>query len=153
MSAAGESASGAAPVYTRILVPVDLEHGRHVEDALHLSAEIAESHGADVHLLSVINAAPVVVSQHLPQGYEQIAAKSAEKELAPLVAQMGPAAKRVTTCVRFGGVYQEILAYAKKIGADLIVIGSHKPNVGDYLLGSNASRVVRHADCSVFVVR
>ncbi|MDH3475684.1 MAG: universal stress protein [Rhodospirillales bacterium] len=37
--------------------------------------------------------------------------------------------------------------------ADLIITGSHKPNVSDYLLGSNAARVVRHASCSVFVVR
>ncbi len=140
-------------MYTKILVPIDLEHGEHIDDALRVSAEIATAHNADVHLLSVIEAAPVVVSQHLPGGYEQIAGKAVEKDLAPLVAKMGAIAERVTTNVRFGGVYQEILAYANKVGIDLIVIGSHKPNVGDYLLGSNASRVVRHADCSVFVVR
>jgi nucleotide-binding universal stress UspA family protein len=66
---------------------------------------------------------------------------------------MGAAADRVTTAVRFGGTYQEILAHAEKIGAELIVIGSHKPNVADYLLGSTAARVVRHARCSVYVVR
>ena len=55
--------------------------------------------------------------------------------------------------VRFGDVYQEILAHAKKIGADLIIVASHKPNVGDYLLGTTAARIVRHAACSVFVVR
>ena len=140
-------------MFRKILVPIDLEHGEHVDDALRLSAEIAATHNADVHLLSIIEAAPVVVSQHLPQGYEQLAAKAVEKDLAPLVAKMGAAPERATVCVRFGGVYQEILAYAKKVGIDLIVIGSHKPNVGDYLLGSNASRIVRHADCSVFVVR
>ncbi len=34
-----------------------------------------------------------------------------------------------------------------------IIVASHKPNVGDYLLGTTAARVVRHAACSVFVVR
>ncbi len=34
-----------------------------------------------------------------------------------------------------------------------IIVASHKPNVGDYLLGTTAARVVRHATCSVFVVR
>jgi nucleotide-binding universal stress UspA family protein len=153
MSADADRPSGEQRRFTTILVPIDLEHGEHIDDALRLSAEIAEAHGADVHLLSIIEAAPVVVSQHLPEGYEHMAAKSVERDLAPLVARMGPAAERVTTCVRFGGVYQEILAYAKKIGADLILIGSHKPNIADYLLGSNAARVVRHAECSVFVVR
>ena len=36
---------------------------------------------------------------------------------------------------------------------DLIVIGAHKPDFKDYLLGPNAARVVRHSHCSVHVVR
>jgi nucleotide-binding universal stress UspA family protein len=39
------------------------------------------------------------------------------------------------------------------VNADLIVMASHKPTVTDYLLGANAAHVVRHAGCSVMVVR
>ena len=35
----------------------------------------------------------------------------------------------------------------------MIVIASHDPGLADYLLGSTAGRVVRHAHCSVLVVR
>jgi nucleotide-binding universal stress UspA family protein len=52
-----------------------------------------------------------------------------------------------------GSVYNEVLAEAKKIGADLIVVGSHRPGMATYLLGSNASTIVRHAECSVLVIR
>ena len=38
-------------------------------------------------------------------------------------------------------------------GADLIVIGSHRPAMSTYLLGSNAKTIVRHAKCSVLVLR
>ena len=38
-------------------------------------------------------------------------------------------------------------------GATLIVIGAHRPDLKDYLLGPHAARVVRHAECSVLVVR
>ena len=55
--------------------------------------------------------------------------------------------------MRIGGVYPEILAEAKDWGADLVVIGSHRPAMSTYLLGSNATTVVRHATCSVLVVR
>lgn len=55
--------------------------------------------------------------------------------------------------VATGTAYQEILAVAKAAGSDLIVIGAHKPDLKDYLLGPNAARVIRHSDCSVFVVR
>jgi nucleotide-binding universal stress UspA family protein len=48
-------------------------------------------------------------------------------------------------------IYAESLGFAEKAGADLIVVGSHRPAMEDYLLGTNASRVVRHARCSVLV--
>jgi nucleotide-binding universal stress UspA family protein len=35
----------------------------------------------------------------------------------------------------------------------VIVLASHRPELKDYLLGPNAARVVRHAKCSVLVVR
>jgi nucleotide-binding universal stress UspA family protein len=52
-----------------------------------------------------------------------------------------------------GKIYREILNAAKSIQADLIVMGSHHPELKDYLLGPNAAKVMRHADCSVMVVR
>jgi nucleotide-binding universal stress UspA family protein len=137
----------------KILVPIDLEHGDYVGEVLRIAAELATRDDAEVELLTVIQAGPVIVSQFLPESYEAMASTKAEQALAVLVAGMGAAAEKVSTAVRFGGTYQEILAYAEKIGADLIVIGSHKPNVADYLLGSTAARVVRHARCSVYVVR
>jgi nucleotide-binding universal stress UspA family protein len=46
-----------------------------------------------------------------------------------------------------------VLAEAQFWGADLIIIGSHKPSIRTHLLGSNAEKIVRHANCSVMVVR
>ena len=55
--------------------------------------------------------------------------------------------------VHGASIYAEILAVAEEVGADLIVVGSHRPAMKDYLLGTNASRIVRHANCSVLVAR
>jgi nucleotide-binding universal stress UspA family protein len=52
-----------------------------------------------------------------------------------------------------GNVYEAVLQMAEQRRIDLIVIGAHRPELSDYLLGPNAARVVRHADCSVLVVR
>ncbi len=60
---------------------------------------------------------------------------------------------KVTSSARFGDIYREILAQAEKSAVDLIIIGSNKPQATDFLLGTNAARVVRHSSCSVFVVR
>jgi universal stress protein F len=65
-------------------------------------------------------------------------------------------AERVSLSVRKGGIQQEILQEASAIGADLIVMSSHRrrrPAMISHFLGSNAGHVVRYAKCSVLVVR
>ena len=140
-------------MFKNILVAVDLEHDAPVDDLLRIASDIANTYGAQVHLLNVIGAAPAVVSQFLPENYENMVSEKIEKDLAVLAAKVDLAEGAAAGSVRFGGVYQEILAHANKIGADLIIVASHKPDVGDYLLGTTAARIVRHASCSTLVVR
>lgn len=52
-----------------------------------------------------------------------------------------------------GHAGRQISKYANKIGADCIIVGSHKPGIEDFFLGSTASRIVRYAKCSVHVLR
>lgn len=140
-------------MFKTILVAVDLEHGDDNRRILQAARQVAEANGADVHLLTVVAAAPAIVSQFLQENYEQMAAGQAETALAGLERELGSKAGKVGSSIRFGVIYEEIIAAAEKLGADLIVTGCHKPQVADFLLGSNAARVVRHAGCSVFVVR
>ena len=140
-------------MFKNFLVAVDLEHDTHNGGLLRVTSDMANAQGAQVHLLHVIRAAPAVVSQFLPKSYESMASERIEKDLTTLAASIELDEGSATVSVRFGDVYQEILAHAENIGADLIIVASHKPNVGDYLLGTTAARVVRQASCSVFVVR
>ncbi len=140
-------------MFKNFLVAVDLEHDTHNDSLLRVASDMANAQSAKVHLLNVIGAAQAVVSQFLPENYEKMASKKTVKDLAALAAKVDLTEGAVTSSVRFGNVYQEILAHADKMDADLIIVASHKPNVGDYLLGTTAARVVRHAACSVFVVR
>ena len=55
--------------------------------------------------------------------------------------------------VRKGASYHGILEYADDNEIDLIIINSHRPGLQDYLLGSTAAKVVRHAKCAVLVER
>jgi universal stress protein F len=55
--------------------------------------------------------------------------------------------------IAFGKTYEQVLNAANKAQSDLIVVGAHKPDFADYLLGPNAARIVRHSKCSVHVVR
>ena len=75
------------------------------------------------------------------------------RHIADIAAGVALPEGRVSSVVRLGGVYAEVLEEADKIAADLIVVGSHRPKMSTYLLGSNAASIVRHAHCSVLVIR
>lgn len=94
-----------------------------------------------------------MVGQFFPKDYEKEMADKLLRRLREEIKPYVPADMQVQHIVGEGSVYETVLRMAKKIGADLIVIGAHRPELKDYLLGPNAARVVRHADVSVLVVR
>ena len=140
-------------MFRKILVAVDLDDDGQNENLLRVTSEMAKSNGAGVYLLNVIGAAPSVVSQFLPESYEKMASSKIEQELTAVAAGIDLPDGVQDISVRFGDVYKEILAHAEKIAADLIIVASHRPQVSDYLLGTTAARIVRHALCSTLVVR
>jgi nucleotide-binding universal stress UspA family protein len=139
-------------MFKTILVPIDLEHPDTFDDTLALAVEMAKREVARLHLLTVIHNTPAIVSNYLPQGYEVDTSKHAREAL-EAVAKTLDVDGTVACHVRHGTPYVEILDAADEIGADLILVESHKPGVRDYLLGANSAKVVRHAKCSVFVLR
>ena len=86
-------------------------------------------------------------------GYELIVA-DLENRVAALIRRLNASDLDPSILVAHGAsIYAEILGIAEEAGADLVVVGSHRPAMKDYLLGTNAGRVVRHARCSVLVAR
>jgi nucleotide-binding universal stress UspA family protein len=106
-----------------------------------------------LRLLTVLPMLPASFMDYVPGDFGAIQQQTAAAELEKLVAAVHLPRERVSTKIRIGAVYPEILSEAAEFGADLIVIGSHRPAMATYLLGSNATTVVRHAKCSVLVVR
>ena len=80
-------------------------------------------------------------------------AKKVLQKLHEFVDANVPAEMKVQHIVGEGNVYEVILSIADKINTDVIAVAAHRPELKDYLLGPNAARVVRHAKCSVMVVR
>jgi nucleotide-binding universal stress UspA family protein len=108
---------------------------------------------AQLRLINVQPLVPVAFIDYIPPNFDEEMREAAEKDLAALAAKVQLPADRVSSTVRFGAVYPEVLAEAEDWNADLIVVGSHRPTMATYLLGSNAKTIVRHAKCSVLVIR
>lgn len=141
-------------MYQRILVPLDLEQISSWEKALPVALELRAASGGDLHVLTVVPVIEMsVVASYFPVDYETKMVESARERLSELVAEKVPSDVSVEEHVARGPIYDTILKTADKIGADLIVMASHRPELKDYLIGPNAARVVRHSKRSVLVVR
>src|SRR5262249_60053667 len=103
--------------------------------------------------VSVIPMTPVMLAEYVPPDFDVQQKSSAEEQLAAVAKESGLDSGRVSSIVRQGGIYHEVLEEAKTFGCDLIVMSSHRPAMKTYFLGSNAGHMVRYAKCSVLVVR
>lgn len=140
-------------MFKTILVPVDLGEVEAAQPALDKAVEIARTSGGSLRLIYVRAIVPVTYMEFMPPAFDEEQQSETEKKLGELAAGVALPAERVSAVVRLGSVYNEVLDEAEKTGADLVVIGSHRPTMATYLLGSNAATIVRHAKCSVLVVR
>ena len=140
-------------MFTQILVPVDLADADLAKSAIETAVSLARASGGSVRLLNVLAMTPVMLAEYVPPDFDAQQRQSAEEALAIIAKEAGIEPKHITTVVRQGGIYHEVLEEANTVKADLIVMTSHRPAMRTYFLGSNAGHVVRYAKCSVLVVR
>jgi nucleotide-binding universal stress UspA family protein len=141
-------------MYNKILVPVDLAEPEMTKMAIDAALALAKtSPDAQLRIVNVQALVPVAFVDYIPPNFDEEMRQAAERDLTDIAAKVDLPRERVSSTVRFGAVYPEVLAEAEDWGADLIVAGSHRPTMATYLLGSNAKTIVRHAKCSVLVVR
>ena len=140
-------------MFQKILVPVDLADPDFVKPALDTAVELARASGGAVRLVNIIPMTPVMLAEYVPPDFDVQQRGSAEEALAVIAKDSGLDAAKVSTVVRQGGIYHEVLEEAKVFGCDVIVMSSHRPAMKTYFLGSNAGHMVRYAKCSVLVVR
>jgi nucleotide-binding universal stress UspA family protein len=140
-------------MYKKILVPVDVADIDLAKPAIETACTLAKSSDGSVRLINVLPMTPVMLAEYVPPDFDTQQRKTAEEALNTLAANCALAPAQISSTVRQGGIYHEVLEEAKTMGADLILMSSHRPAMRTYFLGSNAGHVVRYAKCSVLVVR
>lgn len=140
-------------MFKTLLVPVDLTQESSWRKVLPVAVDQARHQNAVLHVMTVVDINLDIIAVRLPEGFREQHLAQIEQRLATMVKQQIPDDLEVHTHVREGRTYQEILRVGDEIGAELIILASHRPSLQQYLLGSNAARVVRHAGCSVMIVR
>ena len=140
--------------YKSIVVPIDFSETS--IKALDYAVALAGEFGSKIHLVHVLEFPAVFKSTAKPSYaiWDKEAKKAATARLAQLVDEKVDELITANSEVRFGRAYKAIFDTAREQKADLIVIGTHGfTGLKHLLLGSTAERVIRHAPCSVLVVR
>ena len=135
-------------MFQHILVTVAFDQDHDPSRALATARSILGPKGR-ITVMHVMPSVPSFAIRYMPEGYDAELRDTVRGELDRL-AESVPGGEGV---LHDGDAATEILAYAAGHGVDCIVISSHRPGMRDFLLGSTASRVVRHAHCSVMVLR
>jgi len=136
-------------VYSTILIPIDVGQP---DMAVQLARAAKTLAGTDTKFIciNVVEKLPAFALSALPPDLTEKTEAEARSRLEEAVKS---ADLKASIEVRSGQAAQMVLGAAKEFGADLIVVGSHQPELQDFLLGSTAARIVRHAECDVLVKR
>jgi universal stress protein A len=137
-----------------ILVPTDF--GRAAEAALDYAVALAGRLDARIHVLNVVQIQSIGAEYAMVMTQEMLEEPLArnQQKLEQLVAPRAGQATFGPPVVVTGDARLQIEQAARRIGADLIVMGTHgRHGVSRLLLGSVAEAVLRIAPCPVLLVR
>lgn len=134
-------------MYQKIVLALSLEHG-FAEKAIKVARALKDE-GGEIIAIHVYEPMSGSASTYVSEEAVASALQHAKDALAERVAGHPDIKSELVK----GHSGRTINDYAEKVGADCIIIGSHKPGLRDFLLGSTAARVVRHSECAVHVLR
>lgn len=141
-------------MYEKILIAIDIDSPKLAELAIGVAIDLCKSNNkTKIRLINVEPLVPLNVIGYLPPHFDEEMRKDDEKRFAEFYTNLSYPSEAVTATIRYGSVHTEVLAEAEDCKANLIIVGSHRPEMADYVLGSSAASIVRYAKCSVLVVR
>jgi len=144
---------------TRILVPTDMSS--HSDKAVKQAIDIARQFNSELFLLHVIQdpvqqcTVDYCISEGLVGQLQSELMEAARKGIQKQVEKFPEAdGVTITTDVKTGAPYDQILQEEKERGIDLVVISSlGTTGLAKYLIGSVARHVLLGSTCSVLLVK
>lgn len=138
-------------MYKKLMIPVDLSHLGTLEKALETGADLARHYGAEICYVAVTTEAPSEIA-HTPSEFARKLQAFADEQASKhgLPAATGKAYASHDPAVDLD---RTLLKAVDETGADLVVIGSHRPGLPEHIFASHGGHLAAHAGVSVLVVR
>ncbi|RXJ88619.1 hypothetical protein CRV01_11935 [Arcobacter sp. CECT 8983] len=140
-------------MFNNILVPLHLDYTDNHEKLFAGALEVLQESGKLSLLYVNENRAHGSVYPILDDENEKHYNHDAFIELKKIAKKHALPEDKISFHIRDGSAHREILEEARRINADAIVMMATKPGLSSYFISSTPERVVRHAACSVFVIR
>lgn len=137
-------------MFSKIMVPVDLNHVSRLTRALKVAADLSRHYEAEACYVAVTGSTPGPLA-HNPQ---EFAAKLEEFAKGEAAAHGHKATSHsIVSHDPAVDLDRSLFKAREEIGADLVVMASHVPGIADYLFPSHGGSMARHAGVSVMIVR
>jgi nucleotide-binding universal stress UspA family protein len=139
--------------FTRIVCGIDFSESSRI--GLEYAMSLAQANKASLTLAHVIDTRPLYYDFSPPVAINLAAwSDEARTRLRQMVPEGVRSSCAVSEVVREGASHVEILALAKEMGADLIVLGVRGRGAADlFFFGSTTHHVIRQASCAVLTLR
>lgn len=141
-------------MFSKIIIPIDLTDRFPWKMVVPVAMNFVNSFGSELHFVYVIPDYGVsMVQDYLPKHWFKDQVEKCTQVINGKFRQYLPEDVKPIFHIGNGTVYDEVLKYADEVRAELIILPAVRPELGDYMLGPNASKIARHAKISVMLVR
>ncbi|MCW3782301.1 universal stress protein [Defluviimonas salinarum] len=137
-------------MFSKIMVPVDLKHLDRMQKSLQAAADLARLYSATVCYVGVTSAEP----SELGHGPGEVADRLADLTKTEAAKHgHGGASHLVISHDPTTELDKALHETVGEIGADLVIMATHIPNVTDYIWASHGGSLALHSRASVMLVR
>lgn len=139
-------------MYKNIVVAYD--GSDHAKKGFEVALELSKMFGSSIHLVSVVHIPDFVETKDELNGMLNDARQYYEKLQQQAVERAKSEGVEVNTAIVPGHPANGVVSFAESIKADLIIVGQRgRSGVARYIVGNVTENIVRHAHCSVMVIK
>ena len=141
-------------MFKNIVVPIDLSDKKSAGVAISHALNFANVFNSKIHMVYIMPDFGVkMVEEYLPKNWVTDQKDKNATILKELIDRLVPSDIEIESYIGRGAIYDQVLRYSDQVRADLVIVSAVRVQLRDYMLGPNASKIVRHSRISVMVIR
>lgn len=137
-------------MFNKILIPLDLSDSEAQTKALSVATEMARTHNAELHAVSIGSNLPDPVAR---TESERTATLNALVSDLRTQHNIDATAHEIHSVDPGAEMDSLLMQFIEECQIDLVVMSSHEPGLMEYFFPAHGSYIAAHAKISVFVVR